>query len=605
MTQPRTFQAALLRRLGAVSHWPLARQLGAAFGLMLALLLALGAMSLLALQRVDQHTNALAGKYLQGVGHLAAARTELIVSRDLEVKHSRTADKSYHSEYEEKIAEHAKLYQTSVAAFGTLVTSDDERKLFDKLQAAGSAYTAATHKVIGLGRQKQQADAADISDGLASTAFEAGTGALTALSTQAFESGTAAGVAANSTYKQAQMAVAGLLALGLVIGLTCAVGMTRNLRRQLGGELAAASALAHAVAEGDLSTVIRLRPGDSASLMANLQAMQVSLAQTVTQVRQGSESVATASAQIAQGNQDLSSRTERQASALQQTAATMDQLGSTVRNNADNARQANQLAVNASGVAVHGGEVVGKVVQTMKGINASSKKIADIIGTIDSIAFQTNILALNAAVEAARAGEQGRGFAVVASEVRSLAQRSAEAAKEIKTLISASVERVEQGTTLVDQAGQTMAEVVAAIRRVTDIVGEISAASVEQSTGVAQVGQAVTQMDQATQQNAALVEESAAAAESLRQQALQLVEAVAVFKLGNAAQPAVARAAAPLPAPAKTSSTPLQTDRRSLNRAKNVTRPDFKAKPAPPAAAQAPAAPLPAKTGTTDAWESF
>jgi methyl-accepting chemotaxis protein len=240
-------------------------------------------------------------------------------------------------------------------------------------------------------------------------------------------------------------------------------------------------------------------------------------------------SVATASAQIAQGNNDLSARTEQQASALEQTAASMEELSSTVRQNADNARQGNQLAQNASTVAVRGGEVVGQVVDTMKGINDASRKIADIIGVIDGIAFQTNILALNAAVEAARAGEQGRGFAVVASEVRSLAGRSAEAAKEIKGLISDSVQRVEQGTVLVDQAGTTMAEVVAAIRRVTDIMGEISAASTEQSQGVAQVGEAVTQMDQATQQNAALVEESAAAAESLKAQAQQLVQAVAVL----------------------------------------------------------------------------
>jgi len=301
--------------------------------------------------------------------------------------------------------------------------------------------------------------------------------------------------------------------------------------RQLGGEPAVAVRTMGAVAEGDLSTVVHVRPGDSTSLMARLAAMQRSLSDTVSLVRSGSEGVATASSQIAQGNQDLSGRTEQQASALQQTSATMDELGATVRNNADNARQANQLALGASAVAVKGGEVVGKVVETMKGINHSSKKIADIISVIDGIAFQTNILALNAAVEAARAGEQGRGFAVVAAEVRSLAQRSAEAAKEIKTLISASVERVNRGTQLVGEAGKTMEEIVVAIRRVSDIVGEISSASAEQSSGVAQVGQAVTQMDHATQQNAALVEESAAAAESLRQQAQQLVQAVAVFKL--------------------------------------------------------------------------
>ena len=254
----------------------------------------------------------------------------------------------------------------------------------------------------------------------------------------------------------------------------------------------------------------------------------------LVRVRSSAESVATSSAEIAHGNNDLSARTEQQASALEQTAASMEQLGATVKQNADNARQANQLALSASTVAIKGGNVVGQVVETMKGINESSRKISDIISVIDGIAFQTNILALNAAVEAARAGEQGRGFAVVASEVRSLAGRSADAAKEIKSLIGTSVERVEQGTLLVDQAGTTMSEVVSSIKRVTDIMGEISAASSEQAAGVAQVGEAVTHMDQATQQNAALVEEMAAAASSLKGQAQDLVEVVAVFKLASA-----------------------------------------------------------------------
>lgn len=320
---------------------------------------------------------------------------------------------------------------------------------------------------------------------------------------------------------------------GLLFALVFATLVARAFARQLGGEPGDAAQVARRVAAGELSVPIAVRSGDSASLMAQLKAMQDSLAGVVSRVRSNAESVATASAQIAQGNQDLSSRTEEQASALQQTAASMDQLGSTINQNADNARQANQLAQGASTVAVKGGEVVGRVVETMKGINDSSKKISDIIGVIDGIAFQTNILALNAAVEAARAGEQGRGFAVVAGEVRNLARRSAEAAKEIKTLITASVERVEQGSLLVDEAGATMNEIVNAIRRVTDIMGEISSASSEQSSGVDQVGRAVSQMDQATQQNAALVEESAAAAESLKHQANGLVEAVALFKLST------------------------------------------------------------------------
>jgi methyl-accepting chemotaxis protein len=320
-------------------------------------------------------------------------------------------------------------------------------------------------------------------------------------------------------------------ALSTLLGLGLSVLVTRSVLRQLGCEPSAAARLAHRVAAGDLSEPIALARGDSTSLLAQFKDMQDSLSKVVKNVRQNAEGVATASAQIAQGNLDLSQRTEEQASALEQTAASMEQLGSTVKLNADNAHVANQLALSASGVAVKGGDVVRQVIDTMKGINDSSRKIGDIISVIDGIAFQTNILALNAAVEAARAGEQGRGFAVVASEVRSLAGRSADAAKEIKGLINASVEQVSQGTTLVDQAGETMTEVVASIKRVTDLMGEISNASAEQSKGVAQVGEAVSQMDQVTQQNAALVEESAAAAMSLKSQALQLVEAVAVFRL--------------------------------------------------------------------------
>ena len=340
---------------------------------------------------------------------------------------------------------------------------------------------------------------------------------------------------ASARYALIRMASIGSIAGGLLFAGLFGFVLVRSIGRQLGGEPGEAAALAQRVAAGDLSTPIDLKSGDSSSLMAQLKAMQESLAKMVAEVRGNAESVATASAQIAQGNLDLSQRTEQQASALQQTAATMEELGTTVRQNADNAQQANQLAQGASSVAIKGGEVVGQVVETMRGISESSRRIADIIGTVDGIAFQTNILALNAAVEAARAGEQGRGFAVVASEVRSLAQRSAEAAKEIKSLISASTERVDHGTALVDQAGQTMNEVVASIRRVTDIVGEISSASSEQSNGIAQVGQAVTQMDQVTQQNAALVEESAAAAASLKSQAGTLVQVVSGFKLAYSA----------------------------------------------------------------------
>jgi len=348
-----------------------------------------------------------------------------------------------------------------------------------------------------------------------------------------------AAMSAHATAQGQRATIVGLVLMLIVCGAGSIGGVlfSRAITRPIGQ----AVEVARGVAAGDLTLKFDARGSDEAAqLLRALKEMQSSLASVVSSVRQNSESVATASAQIAQGNEDLSRRTEEQASALEETAASMEQLSSTVKQNADNAKQANQLANGASMVAVKGGEVVVQVVETMKGINESSKRIADIISVIDNIAFQTNILALNAAVEAARAGEQGRGFAVVASEVRSLAGRCADAAKEIKTLITNSVERVEQGTTLVDQAGTTMTEVVNSIQRVTDIMGEISAASSEQSAGVAQVGEAITQMDRVTQQNAALVEESAAAAESLKGQAQQLVQSVAVFKLGQRAamQPA-------------------------------------------------------------------
>ncbi|MDZ7890315.1 MAG: Cache 3/Cache 2 fusion domain-containing protein [Rhodoferax sp.] len=323
-------------------------------------------------------------------------------------------------------------------------------------------------------------------------------------------------------------------AAGVGMVLLTAVVLFVMVKRLVTTPLQQVQLAASQIASGDLTVQIKAQSQDEIGrLVEAINQIGSGLAGVVSSVREGSESVANASSEIAQGNHDLSMRTEQQASALQQTASSMATLSSTVNHNVDNARHANQLAVNASDVALRGGQVMDQVVETMKGINQSSARIADIIGVIDGIAFQTNILALNAAVEAARAGEQGRGFAVVASEVRSLAGRSAEAAKEIKGLIDDSVGRVEQGTKLVNQAGETMTEVVASIRRVNDIMGEITAASSEQSAGVHQVSDAVNQMDQTTQQNAALVEQMAAAASSLRNQAGELVNTVAVFRTGN------------------------------------------------------------------------
>uniref|UniRef100_UPI003081A5B3 methyl-accepting chemotaxis protein n=1 Tax=Curvibacter microcysteis TaxID=3026419 RepID=UPI003081A5B3 len=341
------------------------------------------------------------------------------------------------------------------------------------------------------------------------------------------------------TLQQADTSLYGL-ATGALVSVMASMLLAWIITRSVTQPVGQAVMLATAISQGDLSSQPMSSGRDeTGQLLQVLGGMQARLASLVSEVRSNAQSVAETSAEMAQGNHDLSARTEQQASALEETAASMEELESTVKTIADSARNANQLAQQASQVAAQGGEVVAEVVETMKGINDSSRKIADIIGVIDSIAFQTNILALNAAVEAARAGEQGRGFAVVAAEVRSLAQRSAEAAKEIKALIHASVERVERGSNLVDRAGHTMSEVVQAIQRVTVIVAEISTASSEQSEGLSQVGEAVVQMDHSTQQNAALVEQSAAAAASLRQQSQQLVDAVAVFKLGAKALPTV------------------------------------------------------------------
>ena len=322
-----------------------------------------------------------------------------------------------------------------------------------------------------------------------------------------------------------------LVVVALVVASAIVFWLVRHIMKQLGGEPAYAVDVARAISEGDFSRSVELESGDTSSLLYAINAMRQNLTGTIGDIRHSTETISVATREIASGNADLSSRTEQQASSLEETASSMEELTSTVKQNAENARQANQMVVSTADVAVKGGQVVGQVVDTMASIKDSSRKIADIIGVIDSIAFQTNILALNAAVEAARAGEQGRGFAVVASEVRNLAQRSAGAAKEIKSLIEDSVSQVDAGGKLVDEAGKTMGEIVTSVKRVTDIMGEIAAASQEQSAGIEQVNQAITQMDDVTQQNAALVEQAAAASESLKEQASSLTQAVSVFKL--------------------------------------------------------------------------
>ena len=401
----------------------------------------------------------------------------------------------------------------------------------------------------------------------------------------------------------------------MVLVVACLSGLGWYLRavvRDLGADPPDLKRVALAVANGDLGVDVLTREGDKVSIMAGLRNMRERLAEVVGTVRQSAESVSAASREISAGNHDLSARTEQQAAALQQTAASMDQMGAAVRQNAESARRADQLAKEATRVAEQGGTVVSNVVNTMKGIHDSSNRISNIIGVIDSIAFQTNILALNAAVEAARAGDQGRGFAVVAAEVRTLSQRTATAAKEIKELITASVEQVHQGSTQVNEAGATMTEVVDAIRRVTALMGEISASSEEQSRGVQQIAEAVTVIDQGTQQNAALVEEMAAAASSLENQAAALVQAMAVFRMAGEALNAPMGGAGFSPAPARpsvarvTSPAPVPVAAPARRAPAVAARPPQRtASPAVAAPRKAPPAPVAAKAGAEDDWESF
>ena len=449
-------------------------------------------------------------------------------ARAYEVKYSRAEDASYRAEYEERMTLASKTVAGATAIYARQVGNDAERVLLGNFKKGWDAYLQAQQTVLALGRDNKQEDAADISDGLASTTLDEAAVALETLSKFNFDGGKAAAEEANRVYRQTRHLMA------ILVGVACAFGalLAYTITRSITLPIRKAVEVTQAVASGNLTIEFEAIGGnEAAQLLVALKNMNDSLKDIVAQVRTGADTISAASVQIAAGNLDLSSRTAHQAISLQQTASTMEEITSTVKQNTDNARQANQLAISASEVAIKGGAVVSQVVDTMESINASSKKIVDIIAVIDGVAFQTNILALNAAVEAARAGEQGRGFAVVASEVRNLAQRSAAAAKEIKILIGDSVDKVGAGTKLVGQAGSTMQEIVDSIRSVADIMGEITGASEEQTSGIEQINQAIAQMDEVTQQNAALVEEAAAAAGALQEQASGLAQVVTVFTI--------------------------------------------------------------------------
>jgi len=432
-----------------------------------------------------------------------------------------------------------------------LVQTEEGKKLLASIDAAREAYR--TPRAAVLKRRQAGEDVTAVLERELKPLAEAYSESIHKLEEQQQKLYDAALVRAEENAAQGRL----ILVVGAVLALLLGAASAFVLTRSITGPLRQAARSARFIADGDLTQPVHSTGRDEAAeLLQALKTMQDNLVGIVGNVRSGTDTIATASSEIAAGNHDLSSRTEQQASSLEETAASMEELTSTVKQNADNARQANQLAVSASSVAVKGGTVVAEVVGTMGAINASSRKIVDIIGVIDGIAFQTNILALNAAVEAARAGEQGRGFAVVAAEVRNLAQRSAAAAKEIKTLIDDSVSKVEEGSSQVAEAGKTMDEIVDSVKRVTDIMAEITAASQEQTSGIEQINQAITQMDQVTQQNAALVEQAAAAASSLQEQASGLSQVVSVFKVegGYVAQATQARR----PAASRPSVTPKQ-----------------------------------------------
>jgi methyl-accepting chemotaxis protein len=523
----------------AFNNLRIATKLLVSFVAVLALTAALGIMSVLQLSKVNQMSTDIATNWMPAAQSLLEMRGLVARHRSEEMQHLLSDTPEDMAHYEKSMAGIWQEIGQSRAQYERLITEPEEKRIFPDYVKTLGLYAQAHEKVIALSRAQQKPQAIALARGEGSRLNRELTAMIDALVALNIKGSQQASADGDAMYARARLWVLGLLLGSVGLGLALALGVARAVARPL----SQAVEVARSVAAGDLTRRIDVRSSDeTGQLMQALRGMNDALAKVVGGVRHGTDAIATASGQIAAGNQDLSSRTEEQASSLEQTAASMEELTSTVKQNADNARQANQLALSASEVAVKGGDVVGQVVDTMASINASSRKIVDIIGVIDGIAFQTNILALNAAVEAARAGEQGRGFAVVASEVRSLAQRSGAAAKEIKGLIDDSVGKVEAGSRQVAEAGRTMEEIVDSVRRVTDIMGEITAASQEQSTGIEQVNQAIAQMDQVTQQNAALVEEAAAAAQSMQEQTASLVQAVSVFKLdGREAPPAPAQ----------------------------------------------------------------
>ncbi|MDP2026865.1 methyl-accepting chemotaxis protein [Sulfuriferula sp.] len=522
----------------ALANMKIGLRLGIGFGVILTLLLGIAAVGITQMDKIQQNLHeitsinnlelALANTTASSVRDIASySRNMLLLTDPAELNKEQSKIEVARAQSRDATGKLEKMFNELPG------TAEIEKAQSSKIKELRESALPLIDQVVALATQDKKAEALSVLITQAEPATRKWLGAIEEL--QGIEAQLNEQTRKDSVqaFNSASNMMFGLTGLALVLGGLIAWLITRSITRPINQ----AVKIAQTVAAGDLTSRIEVNSRDeTGQLLQALKDMNDSLSKIVGQVRTGTDTIATASSQIAAGNLDLSSRTEEQASSLEETASSMEELTSTVKQNADNARQANQLAVSASEVAVKGGTVVSQVVDTMSSINASSKKIVDIIGVIDGIAFQTNILALNAAVEAARAGEQGRGFAVVAAEVRNLAQRSASAAKEIKTLIDDSVEKVDTGAKLVDQAGATMSEIVESVKRVTDIMGEITAASQEQTSGIEQINQAISQMDEVTQQNAALVEQAAAASESLQDQAGNLAQVVSIFNLGGGSQ---------------------------------------------------------------------
>lgn len=495
------------------------------------MIIALGAFSIYQLTQVGDMAKEMKDNWLPSVRYSLEMRSNLATLRIAELQYILSNTEEDVTQYEKQMNKMLTAYRSSESSYAALITETEERSLYTETQRLMNQYIEIHQKVVKLTRMKENDAALQLMRGESVRLRRAIDDHLRQIVEVNVAGSQRSGVQAEHIYKTARNLILAMLTFASCFGVLLALVISRSLIRQLGGDPTYAAGIASQVATGNLAVDVRLRSGDNTSLLYVMNAMRRTLTEIVRRIDVSAEAVSVASNQIAHGNIELSRRTEEQASSLQETASSMRQLTIGVKKSAENASHANQLALHASAIAGNGGQLVSKVVTAMSDIATDSKKIVDIIGVIESIAFQTNILALNAAVEAARAGEQGRGFAVVASEVRTLAQRSASAAKEIKELIERSVEKVTVGSQLVDRAGSTMENIVHAVKRVTEIVSEISSISADQASGIEHVNEAVAQIDQVTQKNAALVEEAAAAANSLTEQSNVLREAVSAFQL--------------------------------------------------------------------------